>query len=290
MSGSKKKDSGDDIGTRAPSDWARIGPYALVSLIAFLLAAGLLFLLVFRAQSLTQFTLIGHVFYVLLVVLGLCAAAFLFGVLKSVGELRGRYLGWQLELGGPIVACALVVWGGFQLAPSAPPLALTIFVHGLAGLQDTVLRNSGNVILDLGSDRRREHIGDKGEATFPQVPAAFRGRAVPVSVDAPYEAVPKTLTLDSETVYLEVRHKSGTIAGLVQNEGESPRPVEGAILLIGGLRAVSGPDGQFQFTIPGDLWRPELNLSVSASGFAPAHQTVVPDSNPVTVVLKKARN
>jgi hypothetical protein len=102
--------------------------------------------------------------------------------------------------------------------------------------------------------------------------------------------VPKTLTLDSETVYLEVRHKSGTIAGLVQNEGESPRPVEGAILLIGGLRAVSGPDGQFQFTIPGDLWRPELNLSVSASGFAPAHQTVVPDSNPVTVVLKKARN
>jgi hypothetical protein len=183
-----------------------------------------------------------------------------------------------------------VVWGGFQLAPSAPPLALTIFVHGPAGLQDTVLRNSGNVILDLGSDRRREHIGDKGEATFPQVPAAFRGRAVPVSVDAPYEAVPKTLTLDSETVYLEVRHKSGTIAGLVQNEGESPRPVEGAILLIGGLRAVSGPDGQFQFTIPGDLWRPELNLSVSASGFAPAHQTVVPDSNPVTVVLKKARN
>jgi hypothetical protein len=290
MSGSKKKHSGDDIGTRAPSDWARIGPYALVSLIAFLLAAGLLFLLVFRAQSLTQFTLIGHVFYVLLVVLGLCAAAFLFGVLKSVGELRGRYLGWQLELGGPIVACALVVWGGFQLAPSAPPLALTIFVHGPAGLQDTVLRNSGNVILDLGSDRRREHIGDKGEATFPQVPAAFRGRAVPVSVDAPYEAVPKTLTLDSETVYLEVRHKSGTIAGLVQNEGESPRPVEGAILLIGGLRAVSGPDGQFQFTIPGDLWRPELNLSVSASGFAPAHQTVVPDSNPVTVVLKKARN
>ena len=158
-----------------------------------------------------------------------------------------------MELGGPIVACALVVWGGFQLAPSAPPLTLTVFVHGSAGLQDTVLRNSGNVTLDLGSDRRREHIGDKGEATFPQVPAAFRGRAVPVSVDAPYEAVPKTLTLDSESVYLEVRHKSGTITGRVQDEGQPPLPVEGAILLIGGLRAVSGPGGQFQFTIPGDL-------------------------------------
>ena len=97
MSGPKNKHGGGDTGTPAPSDWARIAPYALVSLFAFLLAAGLLFLLVFRAQSLTQFTLIGHVFYVLLVVLGLCAAAFLFGVLKSVGELKGRYLGLLSE-------------------------------------------------------------------------------------------------------------------------------------------------------------------------------------------------
>ena len=139
MSGPKNKHGGGDTGTPAPSDWARIAPYALVSLFAFLLAAGLLFLLVFRAQSLTQFTLIGHVFYVLLVVLGLCAADFLFGVLKSVGELKGRYLGWQLELGGPIVACALVVWGGFQLAPSAPPLTLTVFVHGSGPLRPAVL-------------------------------------------------------------------------------------------------------------------------------------------------------
>jgi len=270
------------------AEWVRLAPYALLSLIAFLLAVGILFLLVFKAELLTQFGLTGNVYYVLLVVLGLCVAVFLFGVLKSFGEYKGKHFGGQLVLGGPIVGWALVVVLGFLLPKPAQPFSLTVFVHGPSGLQDTVLRNTGIVILDVGSDRRRENIGDKGEATFQQIPFSFRGRSVPVSVESAFSAVPKTITLTDDPVYLEVRHKEGTISGRVQEDTSAALPVSGASLQLGeGLQTTSDINGQFEITIPGERWRAEFNLSVTAAGYGPASQTVYPDSNPITIVLRK---
>ena len=70
-----------------------------------------------------------------------------------------------MVLGGPVVVFVLVVLGGFKLVPNPTQLRLTAFVHGPAGRQDLVLQNAGQVVLDLGPDRRREKIGDKGEAS-----------------------------------------------------------------------------------------------------------------------------
>jgi hypothetical protein len=40
-------------------------------------------------------------------------------------------------------------------------MQLTALVHGPVGRQDLVLQNEGQVVIDLGADRRREKIGDR---------------------------------------------------------------------------------------------------------------------------------
>ncbi len=86
-----------------------------------------------NAQLLAAFGLTGNYYYVVLLALGLAAAAFLFGVLQSYARFNARN-GWGvLELGGRIVGSALVVLGGFYLVPNPLPFAVTIFVHGEGG-------------------------------------------------------------------------------------------------------------------------------------------------------------
>jgi hypothetical protein len=61
---------------------------------------------------------------------------------------------------------------------------LTVYVHGKDGPQDLVLRNSGDVLLDLGLDRRRQPIGSEGQAYFPAIPPNFQGQEVPIGVES----------------------------------------------------------------------------------------------------------
>jgi hypothetical protein len=94
--------------------------YATLSLVCFLLGAGLLFLMISKVETLAAFGLTGRLFYLVLIPMGLAAAGFLFGVLRSTAIFRGQRFGGTLELGGPIIAAALVVWGGLTLPPPEP--------------------------------------------------------------------------------------------------------------------------------------------------------------------------
>jgi hypothetical protein len=77
--------------------------YVVVSFVAILLAVAMLnyfaISLPATSQLITQ--------YVLIVILGLGAAGFLFGVLRSFAHFIGRKTLGSLELGGPVVGCAL---------------------------------------------------------------------------------------------------------------------------------------------------------------------------------------
>jgi hypothetical protein len=77
--------------------------YAIVSLVAFLIGLAILSVMLWNAQLLVTLGLTGNFYYVVLLALGLAAAAFLFGVLQSYARFKSRN-GWGvLELGGPIV-------------------------------------------------------------------------------------------------------------------------------------------------------------------------------------------
>ena len=268
--------------------WRKITPYALLSLGSFIGALLLASLLLWRADVLVRYGLTGNFYYLVLVPLGLTVASFLFGALQSFARYRGRQFGGVLELGGPVVGFLLVLILGFLLPPKSSNFPLTVYVHGEAGPQEMVLKNSGYVVLDLGGERRREPIGDKGQAYFPEIPANFRGQDVNVALDSdsfePSSPNHKQ-SLNGTTLYLPVRKKDGRITGRVQDE--EGKPLAGVAISIAGLSVYSDKTGQFEITIPGDRMKPEFSLQAIATNFAPYRTTVVPGGNEVGVILHR---
>src|SRR5215472_3877351 len=138
----------------------RVPRYALVSLGAFFCCMAVFAVLILDAGKLTALGLTDQVYYLVLVLMGLTAAAFLFGVLQSSGKWEGTVLGGTLKIRGPIVGAALVAAGGYFFIPKAITFPLTVYVHGEGGTQDLALRNSGRVMLELGPEPKSEAIAE----------------------------------------------------------------------------------------------------------------------------------
>jgi hypothetical protein len=163
-----------------------------------------------------------------------------------------------------------------------------VYVHGEDGPQDIVLRNSGDVLLDLGGDRRSQPIGADGQAYFPAIPATFQGQEVPVGLESEAFEVtdPKQKhRLDGNSIYLTVTKRPGHLSGRV--EDGNGNPITGATIHVAGLSAISDSMGHFNFVIPGDSLKPQLDLQVSATGYEPKHYQVVPEGNDLVVQLKR---
>lgn len=271
--------------------WRKIAPFALTSLASFLLGALLLFFMVWKADKLVALGLTGRLYYIVLLAFGLSVAVCLFGVLKSHATYQGRQLGGKLALGGPIVAFMLVVIPGSRLAPDPSTFPVTVYVHGSSGPHDIVLRNSGEVFMDLGGDRRHVQIGDQGQAYFPAIPASFRGQDVGVWVDSEkFESTDpgKKLKLDGPNVYIPVRRKAGRISGRVRDENGNGIP--GAQVHVAGLSAgVDAASGRFELSIPGDRLQDGLELVAEAPGCASSSYQIVPNSNEISITLSKSR-
>jgi hypothetical protein len=269
--------------------WAKIAPYAFISLASFAVGALLLFFMVWRAEKLVALGLTGRLYYIVLLPLGLSVAAFLFGVLQSYATYRGHQLGGVLVLGGPIIAFLLVVILGFWLVPDLSTFPVTVYVHGPGGVQAIVLRNSGEVFIDLGGDRRHVQIGDQGQAYFPAIPANFRGQEAPVwVVSDEFEsmATGTRLKLDRAGIYLPVRRKAARIYGRVETEDCSC--LSGAQVLVAGLSApVDRISGHFELNIPGDRMHDDLELEAVAPGCVSQSYRVVPNANEITITLRR---
>src|SRR5690606_2327045 len=90
--------------------------YLTVSAVGLAVSVGLLLFLVFGADRIVAAGLDHRVFYVLLVPLGMSAAAFAFGAMKSTATFQGKSPR-DVTLTGPAVFAAMVVLGGFFLVP-----------------------------------------------------------------------------------------------------------------------------------------------------------------------------
>jgi hypothetical protein len=246
--------------TVTPGSWSEIAPFVFIALGSFLLGALLLFFMIWKAEELVALGLTGRVYYIVLLPLGLAAAAFLFGVVKSYATYRGRQLGGKLVLGGPIIAFLLVVILGFVLVPDPSTFPLTVFVHGPGGPQDIVLRNSGEVFVDLGGDRRHVQIGDQGQAYFPAIPANFHGQAIPAWVESEtYESVnPQAKQrLNSTTLYLAVRKKiiHHLLTGIVTDVAGNPLSGVRLVLPEYHVEGQTNRDGRFALQVVAESQR-----------------------------------
>jgi hypothetical protein len=268
-------------------DWHTIAPYALLSLVSFIAALLLIGLLLGNASLLVSLGLEGRFYYLALLPLALAVTGFLFGALRSFALYRGRHGAGALELGGPIVGFALVMIGGFILPPPATNFPLTVYVHGPAGPQDLPLRNQGEVLLDLGGDRRRQPIGDAGEALFLEIPPSFRGQNINVALLAPdHERASRgPVALKGQSLYLSVRRKAVPIAG--ETVDESGRPIARARVSVAGISTISDGNGRFSLVVPSEQAQDELILRVDAEGYEAWRQTVVPNGGPIAAVLRR---
>ena len=185
-----------------------------------------------------------------------------------------------------IAGLALLVTGVVLLRP-ASTFPLTVYVHGPAGVQDLPLRNEGAVLLDLGGDRRREPIGDRGQAFFPAIPASFRGEKVDVAVvDAAFQRVDNSRqALDGASLYIKVQRKPARIRGYVQDRNGNP--IAGATISVAGLSANSRKDGRFDLVLSSDRIENALLLRVTAEGYQPWTYTVVPDGGEIAAMMHR---
>jgi hypothetical protein len=229
--------------------------FAMPSLIAFLCCLLVFIVLIAAADRLNRFGLLQQTYYLVLVLMGLAAAGFLFGVLQSSATWAGRFWGGTLRLSGPIVGAALVVVGGHYFIPKPASFSLTVYVHGEVGPQAIVLRNTGRVVLQLGPDTRTEPIGENGQAVFPSIPSDFRGRTVPGWVDSDdYEAPQSTVTIADNVVNLVVKRKINhfKLAGVISDEHGSPLPTVHVEMPKYDLETLTNGHGHFEFDVTAD--------------------------------------
>ncbi len=262
--------------------------YVAIAAGVLVAALAVLSVMLAKAEMLVRLGLVGNFYYVVLVILAIFVAISLFSVLHSYAVYVGKVGGGSLELGGPIVAFVLVIVLGYYLNPSPQSFDLTVFVHGEAGRQDIILRNAGSVLLDLGGDRRREMIGDKGQAFFPGIPATFRGQAIPVAVEAPgYELVMPNneIAVEGASAYVAVRPRAAELTGYVRTS--TGQPIEGATVSVAGTTSQTDASGFFTLVLPGAGPRQSLTMQVMATGFAPWNGQVVPGANEITVALDR---
>ena len=247
-----------------------------------------LVILIAQADKLTGLGLTEHVYYLILVLMGLAAAGFLFGVLPSSATYEGTVLGGTLKLSGPIVGAALVVVGAYFFVPKTFTFPLTVYVRAEGGPQDMPLRNSGRVVLELGPERRGEPIGDNGQAYFPAIPANFRGQEVSVWVESQDFEVAGTRKrrLAGPSLDVVVQRKSGRVFGRVQDDQGTA--VFEAEVRVAGISTQTDNAGRFEIVIPANRMQGELALDVVAPGYAPGRYSVIPNSNEAVLTLTHA--
>lgn len=254
---------------RATKGQDRIPNYALISFVAFLCCLAVLVLLIANADKLSRFGLLQQVYYLVLVLMGLTAAGFLFGVLKSSATWAGKFWGGTLRLSRSVVGAALVVIGGYYFIPKATYYPLTVYVRGESGPQDIVLRNTGRVFLKLGPEISSELIGENGQAVFPRVPAEFRGQQVPGWIESDdYEASNPSVTMDGSDVDMLVKKKIKRfeLAGTVL-DGHG-NPLIGVHLDLPAYRMeyTTKSDGRFEFQVTAEREQ-TVDLTADKQGY-----------------------
>ncbi len=142
--------------------------YAAIAFLSLLVAAVIAVGIFYAGRELTAQPTMRLFNYILLAVLGITTALFLFGVMRSGAALTSRKLDTSLELGGPVVIAVLVVIGGyyFTKVPDRVPLTFQLPAESAltAGLTSDV-----RLVVDLPGRRETVTFNGDGEAAIRDV-------------------------------------------------------------------------------------------------------------------------
>lgn len=206
--------------------WSVAG-YAILSFASLAVALFVGYYLLTNVQRFQSQTL-AQGFYVLLLVLGLSAAAFLFGAMRSTARITGTHWGFAVDVGGPAAMAVLVVIGGFILTKQPDEFDLTIFLRddGTAKTEDVA--KDAKLRTNLGNRPVEQDFAKNGELTIKEIPSSYRGQYLTITFESP------TYRLESKSNKYKVPDKGPLIIHVVLDKkkiGEQEKKVRSQKLL-----------------------------------------------------------
>jgi hypothetical protein len=274
-----------NVKSSAPRGSVRM--HMIVAAGAAMVFLGLLGMMLLAAPWLVRYEMVGQLWFVLLVVLGLCAAVLVFALFRSWASYKGKVLNGDLEIGGPAVAMLLIVVLGFFLPKPATSFQMTVFLYG-ESIAPKMLAQERALRVDLGSEPRIVDVGSSGEAHFFGIPHEMRGQAAVLTYDsAIYElAEPNgAVTLDDSPKRVRVQAKELPFRGTIFDD--AMKPIVGARVSIGTGNTETDGDGSFELLLAADLTEVDRTLTVTADGYEIARATAYPGAHPLELKLKK---
>jgi hypothetical protein len=122
-------------------------------------------------------------YYGVALILGLAAASFLFGAMRSYARYSGKTSLGSLELGGPVVVAALVIAGFFYERHLQEPFSVRVQVQNKdAYLSDLFPESKLETSFD---DKKSISINRDGDAFIWNIPAIFKGKKIRITTIVP---------------------------------------------------------------------------------------------------------
>jgi hypothetical protein len=172
------------------TSFQQVLPFVTIGFVALLLAVGVGWFIVANLATLSIYEFGTQAFYLLLIILGVAAAVFLFGVLRSTATLTGKYLGVAFEFGGPAALFAFVVLVGlFLLRKEQTDFPLTVRLRTddgssmAAKFHDRAVTDS-SVTVDLGPVPRTQNLDHDGQVILLDVPFRVRSSNAVISLSS----------------------------------------------------------------------------------------------------------
>jgi hypothetical protein len=244
--------------------------------------------MIFSASTISSFGITKSFYYILLIPVGLCSAAFLFGALHSYARYTGDTSIGKLELSGPVVIFCLVVAGGFYFAEPESSFLLTIRLQNPDRPNELI--NKGSILIDLDNQRIKREIGENGESLFAGISSRFTGKEIRIYPEIPgYKAIdnnPVKIPSD-HVIYFSINEQVDTtlVRGtLVDPDGN---PVENVLLdFESGLAAgKTDENGKFKIYVPSAPGASLLLMATLNGKTLYRNYVTIPESNSLTIKI-----
>jgi co-chaperonin GroES (HSP10) len=191
-------------------------------------------------------------YFFLLVVLALIAAGFLFGAMRSHAKYSGKAYNGTLELSGPVVVLALIIFLGYKFRPTENSFSTTVNFFSNDSSHATVAE--GEVTVYYGAAHVSRKISE-GQVILNEIPKEFRGREVTfIPVAEGYSAKAQKAILPANgnvlELYLEKVKDSVTITGIVLTD--KGKAINNAVVVFADGLAKDSTDrfGNFRIRLP----------------------------------------
>ncbi len=225
-----------------------ISTYILIAAAGFLVSIFCVYYYLHAIQGNVGEVVGQQIFYLILILFGISASAIIFGVMNSVGTLKGEYSGTKYYLTGPAVGVVLVVLGGFWLPHH--PVNGTLSIRVMTDKHLPVV--NGKVILYVSQYTREQMIDNTGLAVFSNInPEELRDKIrLDISSDGYTRQVFDTLIAGPGTIQVILTEtKRIHISGKVTDPDEVPIP--DVVIMVDGTRfsGKSITDGSYSIDI-----------------------------------------